>query len=480
MRLSRYRFVVILFLLAQGVVFALGQPDNVLVVRNGNSPVSISIASYYMSRRGIPAGNLVTVSTIDSSLSAANESMPVADYQSQIEGPIRSFMLANGLTDQIQYIVLTKGVPHRLSGDSMGGTSGSRSVDSMLATMDLLYPAELNFQNEDGTLAGTAFVNYYWRSREPFLHTNYGGYLVCRLDGYTESDAKALVDHALASESATRHVLIDEDPGFGLGSPAGQPKWYLLPDGSWDPNYQLSYSDYNGDMTRANEIISGRPGLSVQLDQTAPFVGSSNPLTGYISWGSNDHAFNATVYHSLTFAPRAIAETAVSTSGRTFLPTSGGQSLVADLVGQGVAGVKGYATEPFLDAIASPSVLLDFYSSGRNLAESFYAASRFIGWKDVVIGDPLCALSGSEPGTVAAVKAMADGALLSLDGMSVTAGTDAFGDRFYIEDISRVSGIQVRLGTAFPGIAEGMTVSVRGILATENGERYIANASVAY
>ena len=27
---------------------------------------------------------------------------------------------------------------------------------------------------------------------------------------------------------------------------------------------------------------------------------------------------------------------------------------------------------------------------GRNLAESFYAASRFLKWKDVVIGDPLC------------------------------------------------------------------------------------------
>jgi len=24
------------------------------------------------------------------------------------------------------------------------------------------------------------------------------------------------------------------------------------------------------------------------------------------------------------------------------------------------------------------------------MAESFYAASRFVGWEDIVIGDPLC------------------------------------------------------------------------------------------
>jgi hypothetical protein len=33
---------------------------------------------------------------------------------------------------------------------------------------------------------------------------------------------------------------------------------------------------------------------------------------------------------------------------------------------------------------------MERYTSGFTLAESFYAASRFVGWEDVVIGDPLC------------------------------------------------------------------------------------------
>jgi hypothetical protein len=80
----------------------------------------------------------------------------------------------------------------------------------------------------------------------------------------------------------------------------------------------------------------------------------------------------------------------VSTSARTFLPTTGGQSLIADLIAHGITGVKGYTDEPLLQAVASPSVAMERYTSGFTLAESLYAASRFVGWEDVAIGDPLC------------------------------------------------------------------------------------------
>ena len=105
---------------------------------------------------------------------------------------------------------------------------------------------------------------------------------------------------------------------------------------------------------------------------------------------SNDGKFTVESFKSVKFAPGGIAETAVSTSGRTFLRTSdGGQSLVAELIDSRVTGVKGYCDEPFLPAIASPTILFDRYTQGWTLAESFYAASRFVGWEDIVIGDPL-------------------------------------------------------------------------------------------
>ena len=470
--------VIVLICFRAGSALAVGTPENVLVVQNGASPTSAGIAAYYVSCRSIPVGNLVTVYTQDSSLSGSNESISLQDYQAQIEQPIKTFLTDHNLVNQIQFIVLTKGIPHRLKNDPLGGPYGGRSVDNVLAATDLVNPLQLELMDSNNTYLGSVYANRYWRATDPFSHSKYGGYLVTRLDGYTEADAKALVDRALAVQYAPLRALLDVDPTKGMGDPALQPKGLIDADGNYDPNYELTYADYNADMVRASQVLSARPGISVQLDQTSAFVGSSAPLTCYCSWGSNDGHYDSSVYFGLDFAAASIAETAVSTSARSFLPTTYGQSLIVDLIKQrpttnGTAGAKGYVTEPFLDAVASPTVHFDLYLSGRNLAESYYAASRFVGWKDVVVGDPLCAVTGQLVSTVSAAKALSDGSLLTLSGMTVSAGADDFGDSVYVQDRDRASGIQVRLGGAYPGIVRHATVDVRGILATADGERYI-------
>lgn len=53
--------------------------------------------------------------------------------------------------------------------------------------------------------------------------------------------------------------------------------------------------------------------------------------------------------------------------------------MIADLIDQGITGVKGYSDEPLLQAVASPTIALDRYLSGFTLAECFYAASHFVG-----------------------------------------------------------------------------------------------------
>jgi uncharacterized protein (TIGR03790 family) len=89
------------------------------------------------------------------------------------------------------------------------------------------------------------------------------------------------------------------------------------------------------------------------------------------------------------WANGSIAETAVSTGGRSFnWDTSYGQSLVADLLEDGVSGVKGYVYEPYITAISYPSVLHSTYAQGYTMAESYYAANTLSGWMGVVIGDP--------------------------------------------------------------------------------------------
>jgi len=90
-----------------------------------------------------------------------------------------------------------------------------------------------------------------------------------------------------------------------------------------------------------------------------------------------------------TWMNGSIAETAVSTGGRSFNWNTGyGQSLVADLLEDGVSGAKGYVYEPYLTAVGSPSMLMSMYASGFNLAESHAAANLQTSWMGVTVGDP--------------------------------------------------------------------------------------------
>lgn len=366
-------------------------PDEVLLVYNKNSPISKSIADDYAEKRKVK--NVLPIQCVDSALKTGDETVPLAVYAESIDKPIRDYLSSH---QEIQFIVLTKGVPIRISGaetgerpdDSAPDTPLNTCVDNHLAAMDYKQiPGALKIKITGSGATGLGWSNRYWNASEPFSHSKFGGYLVTRLDGYTQADAKALVTRALAAEQGLGggKVLLDVQPIFGLGNKADQPApiqgTVIVRESAW--------SDYNADMRKAHDLLKGR-GIPDELDLTEEFIGRRSNLSGYFSWGSNDRKFSAQAYQSLTFAPGSIADTAVSTSGRTFLPTRGGQSLLVDLISHGLTCGKGYTDEPLLQANASPTILLDRYTSGYTMAESFYAASHFVGWQDIIIGDPLC------------------------------------------------------------------------------------------
>ncbi len=379
-------------------------PDQVLLVINANSLISQAVAADYASQRQVT--NIVRIQCEDSAVSTKNETIALADYSRMIENPIRDYLATH---TNINFIVLTKGIPIRITGAALGSCDehsreprnirGHPSVDSYLAALDYTnFPNALKIDIAGSGAIGCAYSNRYWNATEPFSHAKFGGYLVTRLDGYTEADAKTLVKRSLAAERdlteiLTRgNVLLDVEPIFGLGNKATQPG----PITSTNILTESAYSEFNADLRHANDVLVSRD-IPVELDLTTKFIGSRSNLLGYFSWGSNDERswesndfYSTNAYLSLYFAPGAVSDTAVSTSARTFLPTHGGQSLIVDLIAHGVTGVKGYTDEPLLQAIASPTIVLERYTAGFTLAESFYAASHFVAWEDVVIGDPLC------------------------------------------------------------------------------------------
>jgi len=372
-------------------------PEEVLLLCNTNSAVSQHIADDYARKRHIK--HRLSIQCPDSALNARNETISYSDYKQAVEVPVRRYLAIN---PKINFIVLTKGVPLRISGAPMGScdensqdpesTRGHPSLDSFLAALDYASLPGVRKMSITGSGAkGAAFINRYWNANEPFSHAKYGGYLVTRLDGYTEADAMALVTRSIRAEANIAEilkrgkVLLDVQPKFGLGDKETQPGPIM----GTVITRESDWSEFNADMRHAEDALHKR-GIPDELDLSETFIGQRSNLLGYFSWGSNDANYSRDAYESLSFAEGSLSDTAVSTSARTFLPTEGGQSLLADLIAHGLTCGKGYVDEPELQAIASPTIALDRYTSGYTMAESFYAASHFVGWEDVVIGDPLC------------------------------------------------------------------------------------------
>lgn len=334
-------------LLALGCELRSGQPAgrgsrNVLVVINTDSPDSVAVGSYYVAKRKIAPELVCRIKC------PTDELILDEVCRKTIRDPIRKYVVEKKLRDRIDYIVLTKGIPIR--------TAQRWGVDSSLVCL---------FQDAD-----TQMNNPYFGSRQRFSHADFGMYLVTRLDGLTLADAKALVDRSLAAKPEKGLFLLDMDPARD------------------NPGYKF-VNDY---MRRAESLLQSKQ-LSVELNETSEFVVRTG-LMGYFGWGSNDNKYNLQDFRKLRFRPGSLAELGYSASAITINGKhhwKEDESNIAHLVAQGVTGVKGYVQEPFASAIAAADIMFDRYTSGYNLAESFYAASRFVHWRDIILGDPLCA-----------------------------------------------------------------------------------------
>jgi len=105
--------------LAAAPVWAL-EPGQVLVVVNGDSMDSVSLAKNYAELRSIPAQNVLTLScTVKASISRE-------DYEKTIRLPIRNYLKDKKLEDKITCIVVMYGVPVRIEPTSLPQEANER------------------------------------------------------------------------------------------------------------------------------------------------------------------------------------------------------------------------------------------------------------------------------------------------------------------------------------------------------------------
>ncbi|HYL38162.1 MAG TPA: TIGR03790 family protein [Bryobacteraceae bacterium] len=340
--------------------------ENVLVVVNESSPLSQSIAQYYVQRRHIPPANVCFLNV------KPDEEISRNEYQAQIAAPIAAFLRAKHLENKILYVVTTAGLPLRVTGHASGLMSETASVDSELA---LLYSDMRGHPH--AAPAGIANP-FFGKINAPFRHPDFPIYLVTRLAGYDLADVKGIIDRALVARNRGRFVI------------------------------DLKAADNTEGNGWLREAARQLPADRVVLDGSAEVLYDLRDVIAYASWGSNDP--NRKKRHlGFQWLPGAIATEYVSTDGRTFarppdgwtmgawgnpLATFAGspQGLTADYIHDGATGASGHVAEPFLQFTPRPNILLPVYYRGRNLAESFYLSIPELSWMNIVIGDPLCAL----------------------------------------------------------------------------------------
>jgi uncharacterized protein (TIGR03790 family) len=350
--------------LAAPEAFAAG-PENVLVVVNDNSPVSRTIGEYYARRRSIPAKNICRLRTSD------KDEVARAAYDSEIAAPVANCLRSRQLVEQTLYIVVTLGLPLRVSGrEAMDGDIAA--VDSELA---LLY-TDIH-RGQPHPINGMLPNPFFGQRSAQFGHPQFPMYLVTRLAAYDFQGVKAIIDKSMAAKNRGKFV-IDLKPFGGEGN-------------GW-----------------LEEAAMRLPKERVVVDRSSTVLYDQKDVIGYASWGSND-ANRKKRFLGNQWLPGAVATEFVSTDGRTFQRPSDDwnisdwkssklwfagspQTMTADFLLEGATGASGHVAEPYLMATPRPEFLLPAYFSGRNLAESFYMSIRFLSWQNIVVGDPLCSL----------------------------------------------------------------------------------------
>ena len=166
--------------------------DVLLIVRTGNAG-SEDVAAYYQNARHLPAANVFRPTGINAT-SDPNNPMSMADRDSLAE-QISSYLETTGLSETINYIVLSYGFPQRAIDSPIYSTWYSQlEIFLMYRLAGNKYPFVTD--NPYGFLKNANFTN---REDIVFSKKKYGYYIVHRVSGINPTFTKRMIDSSGSS-----------------------------------------------------------------------------------------------------------------------------------------------------------------------------------------------------------------------------------------------------------------------------------------
>lgn len=382
-----------------GVGFAL-EPDEILVIANGDNAESVRIARYYCQQRKVPAENILTVS-----LGAGlKDGISRSDYETRLAGPIRAKLFSLEFADKIRCLVTTYGVPFKVAGrgpikglegklkelrelakqekDEMEQSEKSRSAGSvkhkerkrrlsqLQLKIDYISGKETgaSVDSELSMVVSGPYDLYRWRPnmlKDNVLGLDFRTLMVSRLDGPDYGIVKGLVDKAIAAEkTGLEGVAYIDSRGIIKKNEVGQ---------------------FDRSLRNLAMLIRQRDIMPVREERTGGLFESGKCLRTaiYCGWYSLKKYVDA-----FDFVDGAVGYHIASYEAVNLRDPNSSQWCPA-MLKDGITATLGPVAEPYLHAFPGPKAFFLELFDGSCLVEAYYRTKPFNSWQLVLIGDPL-------------------------------------------------------------------------------------------
>jgi uncharacterized protein (TIGR03790 family) len=380
-------------------------PEEVMVVANRKVPQGVALAEHYMSRRQIPAENLILLEIEE------KETCSRDDYLKKIAVPLRDFLYKQNRTGKrLRCLTLMYGLPLKISPPSPSPSQQIllkqlRIKEKELAAsvkeaeeksprqkeeqqaLGKLKQEIAQLQNQDqeaaldselalvlvpehplsGWLDNPLFVA---NIRKPLMIPAEEVLFVSRLDGPDPETVQRIIKQSLEAEKT------------GLSGKVYLDARWKKESGQKDNN---AYKLYDLALHRTASLLKKR-GFTVSLDESSQLfpAGSNLEASLYCGWYSLARYVDA-----FAWQPGSIGYHIASSECAT-LKKKNSRVWCKLMLEKGIAATIGPVSEPYLQAFPPPDIFFDLLTKGeKTLAECYMQSLPFLSWKMVLIGDPL-------------------------------------------------------------------------------------------
>ena len=372
------------WLALRGLVLGQGRGDAVVVVYREGSADSRGVAEHYARARGVPAGQVIGLST------SSDVTLTRADYEVQVERALMGELGKRGLArfveagagggggravsrcveSSVRYLVLAWGMPYRVANAPALLAGQTNDVPAPLQRNNASVDSELCLLPMAGRYPLVAGVPnpFYSTTNRLALHPTNGVFVVGRVDGPSPGIARRMVDHALMCETN----------GF-------------MGEGYFDLRNITSGSYRTGDVWITNAAAAARRlGFATHVDNEPATLPGSMPLANvgiYVGWYTPD-VEGPFARDAVEFLPGSVAYHLHSFSAAE--PRNPLKHWVGPLLAKGATVTFGSVDEPYLEFTPNPHVFLELLAiAGFDVGEAGLASQPVLSWANAFFGDPL-------------------------------------------------------------------------------------------